>query len=100
MMVLPVVGVATVFFFAQLNTGVSSYEAARAGAAVAALVGVVIYGTIAISAIFLPEERSARLLFVFGGLIGLGVLVVIDVYATDYVRAFLIERNFGASVKS
>lgn len=91
MIILPVFGVAAAIFFAQLNTGTGSFDAARAGAIVAVLLGALIYGAITVSAVFLSEERAARLLFVLGGMIGIGVLIAFDVYVADYLRDVFFE---------
>ena len=57
----------------------------------AVLLGALIYGAIAVSAVFLSEERAARLLFVLGGMIGIGVLIAFDVYVADYLRDVFFE---------
>lgn len=94
MIMLPVFGgVAALFFsFAEPGIGgVELFEAARIGAMLAVALGLVIYAGVFVSALFLPEERTVRMMFFLGGVMGIGALAALDIYAADAVRAAIIE---------
>ncbi len=99
MVMLSVFGAAAASFFSLVEPGMGSvdlFEAGRAGAIVAVMLGVIIYSGVFISALFLPEERTVRLLFVLGGAIGLGALVALDLYVADTIRAWLVGDGLKA----
>lgn len=93
MIMLPVFGGVAGAFFSFIEPGIGGvelFEAGRAGAMLAVALGLVIFAGVFVSALFLPQERTSRLMFFFGGAVGLGALVALDAYASDAVRAALI----------
>jgi len=62
------------------------YELARWGAMGGLIFGSIIYVGIAISAFRTPEEKNVRLLFVFGGVLAIVFLTVVDFLVLDALR--------------
>ena len=90
MLMVPVFGAVAAMFVSLVGVGsVDLFVAGRVGAIVAVLFGAVIYFAIFISALFLPDERTSRMLFVLGGAIGFGALVGIDALAMHFFAGSL-----------
>ena len=87
---------ATAMLFLGLGHGadrIELFEAMRIGAAFGLILNVIVLAGAAISAFSNPEERSARLLFVFGGVLGIASVIAADHYAVEHVRAWMIETG-------
>jgi len=62
------------------------FEAARWGAIIAVILAAVIFLSIAVNAFSHQDEAKYRLRFVFGGVLGLAFLVIVDWLALEALR--------------
>ena len=83
--------VGVLFVAAAYGTGdaLELFELARWGAVVTVIFGAVILLGVAVSALFQWDEAKTRLLFVFGGVLGIALLAVVDRIALEALRGWL-----------
>lgn len=83
--------VAALFLIAFFSSGdaLELFSAARWGAIIAVVISAFSLLGIAVSALFQWEEARARLLFVLGGGVGIGLLIIVDLSASEAIRDWL-----------
>ncbi len=88
MVMCPVFGAVFTLFQASIGTvdALILFEAARWGAIIGAIVGAFVFIIIAVSAFSHRDETRYRLLFVFGGVLGIVFLVTLDRLTLEALR--------------
>ncbi len=88
MLMCPVFGAVFTLFHASIGTvnALILFEAARLGAIIGAIVGAFVFSIIAVSAHIHRDEMKYRLLFVFGGALGIAFLVILDRLTLEALR--------------
>ncbi|NOX83038.1 MAG: hypothetical protein GXP06_08650 [Alphaproteobacteria bacterium] len=88
MLMCPVFGAVFALFQASIGTvnALILFEASRLGAIVGAVIGAFVFIIIAVSAFSHRDEMKYRLLFVFGGVLGIVFLVILDRFTLEYLR--------------
>ena len=87
------VAVATLFWSLH-GRALETFEAVRIGAIFGIVFASTIYVGIFFSAFKEPEEKSFRIQFVFGGLIAVILMVLLDWRFTEKIRAHIAEDGY------
>ncbi|MEM8770173.1 MAG: hypothetical protein AAGD92_00865 [Pseudomonadota bacterium] len=94
MIMVPVFGAVFTIFWGMLGTAEPAvlFEVALFGAALAIIVGLMIFAGIFISAFLIADERAGRLQFVLGGVLALLLMSAMSAVFLDDVRAWMAEQ--------
>ncbi|MEO1136716.1 MAG: hypothetical protein AAFW68_08910 [Pseudomonadota bacterium] len=94
MLMCPVFGVVVMMFWGMFGKAPEAYEAARLGAIILTAFAVMIFIGIFFNAFRDREETAARLQFVFGGAMALGVIIAFDGLTVDAFRSYFEGGGF------
>ncbi len=91
----PIFGAVFVFFWALIGNPdpVTLFNAMRTGGIVTTFLGAFVIVLITISGFREPDETANRLLFAAGGASALALLIAVDWFFKDDVRAWLVTRE-------